>query len=80
MLSTGSTILVFYKSSKQNEINGWIQAIVVETTEHSIVYRRHEKGTTMTVAYGVVRLLSDNELARRTWSVDAEDDKEETND
>lgn len=79
LLTPGLSILVFYKSSKQNEKIGWIPATVVETTEHSVVCSRSEKGPPMNVAYGDVRLLPDNDLARRLANVDAEDDSEDDN-
>lgn len=77
VLPPGTAILVYYKSSKQCERNGWIQATVVGTTEHSVICRRHEKGQPMNVAYGDVRLLPDNEISRRLATVDAEDDVDE---
>lgn len=74
VLPPGTAILVYYKSSKNNERDGWIQATVEGTTEHSVICRRHAKGQPMNVAYGDVRLMPDNDLARRLTTIDVEDE------
>lgn len=73
-LSPGTRILVYYKSSKQNERDGWINATVVSTTEHAVICRRSNIGAPMSVAYGDVRLIPDNDLAKRLALTDATDE------
>lgn len=41
VLPPGTGILVFYKSSKHNEKDGWVRATVESTTEHAVICRRH---------------------------------------
>lgn len=77
VLPTGAAILVYYKSSNQNERNEWIPATVPESTEHSVVCRRHERGLPMNVAYGDVRLLPDDALAKRLATVDADEESDD---
>lgn len=77
VLPAGTPILVFYNSSKQNERAGWIRATVVGTTEHTVICRRKEKGAPMNVAYGDVRILPDNALAKELAQVDADDEERE---
>lgn len=56
-LPTGSRILVFYKSSKQNEANKRIQCEVVDANEHIVTCRRHVRRQPMTVGYKEIRIL-----------------------
>lgn len=70
VIPPGTGVLVFYKSSKQNEKDGWVRATVESTTEHAVICRRHKKGSPMSVAYGDVRLIPDNDIARQLSDMD----------
>lgn len=62
--------MVFYKSSKQNDRNGWIRATVVSTKDHTVVCRRHSKGLPINVAYGDVRPIPNHEIVHQLASLD----------
>lgn len=49
VMEPGTNILVFYKSSKKNEKDGWIPSVIVKTSEHEVVCRRNAKGVHMNV-------------------------------
>lgn len=66
--------MVFYEYSKKDERDGWTPAKATETTEHTVICRRPEKGIPMNVDIGDVRLLQNNELSRRLTTVDTEED------
>lgn len=58
-----TAIMLYFKSSTQNELNGWVTATIVFTTDHTIVFRRREKGLPMNISYGDVRQIPDNNVA-----------------
>lgn len=57
-------ILVFFKISAQNQPNQCIRATVIDTAEKKVIYIRSNKEALMRVAYGDLRVLPMNDLAR----------------
>lgn len=72
-LPAGTEVLVFFKTSAQNEPVRWVRAKVTGTTDHEVICRRSDKGAPMRVAYGDVRLLPTGTLAQEMAEVDAVD-------
>lgn len=70
----GKKVWIFYKSSKQNESVGWIEAIVVEPMLHSLKCRRTRRGPPMNVAYEHVRIAPEGELANSLTHQTLEDE------
>lgn len=73
-MSTGDTVLVFYRSSKMNEADEWIKAKIVDVRPHQVICRRSVKGPPMTVAIEDVRLLPKGELAQEIVQRDENED------
>lgn len=73
-LTPGTKIATFHKSSKQNEPNQWISAVVVKADEHVITCRRRNKGPPMTVSHNDVRLMPSGDLTEELMRYENEDD------
>lgn len=61
-IPSGTEVIVYYKSSKQNEANEWIPAKVQRASQHIVTCRKSGKGPPMNVAYEDLRLLPKGEL------------------
>lgn len=78
LLQPGTKVLVYYKSSKQNEQNEWIEATIQEVDEHVITCRKKMKGPPMKVSHGDVRLLPTGQLTRELMNDEMNDDNNDT--
>lgn len=56
-LAPGASVLVYYKSSKQNYPNEWVDSNVMSAEEHMVTCKRSERGAAMFVAYEYIRLM-----------------------
>lgn len=73
-VSLGMVILVFYKSSKQNDPDECIKATFQRADDHYVLCRRSQKGSPMSVAYEDVRMLPSGELKDELMCYAANDD------
>lgn len=62
MIRKCTDILVYYKSSKMNEVNECIRAKVEQTQQHMVICRRNEHGLPMKFSYEDVRLIPQGDL------------------
>lgn len=76
-LMKGRPVLVYYKSSKQNEPSRWQETSVESAEEHMVMCKKSSKGTAMTVTYEDIRLLTDSERTREIMMMEAEDDDDD---
>ena len=66
-------VLVYYRSSKQNEKDEWIQGTIVSVHPHFIQVRRSRFGRPMKVAYEDIRVIPKGELASKLMEGTVED-------
>lgn len=74
LLSPGTSIWAFHKTSKQNEKPQWVRAKVTEVTPHIIYARRSTRGPPMKVAYEDLRLAPTGKLTAELLSCSLEDE------
>lgn len=74
LMSPGMKVYVYYKSSKQNEANEWIDATIVNVDSQIITCEKRAKGPPMNVNYDDLRLIPPGELARELMRNELYDD------
>ena len=74
IFSPGTPVWVFYRTTKQNEKDGWVEATIVEATEYFVLARRSQRGPPMRVAYEDLRLAPRNKLTKELLSCSLEDE------
>lgn len=70
-LKKGEKVLVYHKSSKQNELNVWLEAKVESSERNMVMCKRSRKGKAMSVAYEDVRILPKGELTQELMRPEA---------
>lgn len=70
-------VLVYFNSLKKNYHTRWISAKVVEPTPHTVLCRRSEKGTPISVSYGDIRILPGKISIKSLATMYADDDMPE---
>lgn len=74
MFNPGDPVWVFYRTTKQNEKVGWIQATVVRTEDHYLIARRSRRGPPMRIAYEDVRFAPRSSLTAELLSCSLEEE------
>lgn len=79
LLPTGTKVLIYHKSSKNNEPNEWVPARVVEAGEHIITCRRSDKGPPMNISHNDIRLMPEGELTDSLMRYECTDNQSDDN-
>lgn len=74
VLSPGTSIWAFHKTSKQNEKPSWVRATVTKVTPHVVYARRSSRGPPMRVAYEDLRIAPTGNLTTELLSCSLEDE------
>lgn len=72
-LKSGTTIWLYYKTSKQNDPVRWVKAKFIGAIPFYVRGRRSDRGPPMKLAYEHVRLLPEGSLAKAVQTVVLED-------